>query len=198
MFAPARGWRTWLKKAIVRGAVAGCALYVVAMATLVVDGLTDSATTSDVAVVLGNQVTDDGVPSDRLAARLDKAAELYHGDVVPAIIVSGGVGESGFDEALVMGDYLVEQGVPDRAVLIDGAGRTTRETAENTARTMEDQGWSSAIVVTQYFHISRSRMALQQEGVESVTTAHAEHVEPRDAYSLVREVPAYAKYLIGR
>lgn len=173
-------------------------LYLSAVAALIIDGFTDSASQSDVAVVLGNQVTNEGVPSERLAARLDKAIELYEASVASKILVSGGVGASGYDEAEVMAEYLAERGVPSSDILVDSLGVNTRATAENTANLMEKNGWTSAIVVTQYFHVTRSRLAFHQEGIEQVSTAHANHVELRDVYALTREIPAYVKYRMHR
>lgn len=67
------------------------------------DGLRDNARASDVGVVLGSKVMPDGTPSDRLRARLDKAADLYRQGMFGHIIVSGGTGVEGFSEAQVMG-----------------------------------------------------------------------------------------------
>ncbi len=168
--------------------------YVGAIATLVFDGVTDSAQESDVLVVLGNEVLSSGEPSDRLAARLDKAIELYDKSLAPTIIVSGGFGVSGFDEAEVMANYLLANNVPADSIIRDNEGITTGATATNVAAIMEQRNWDSAIVVSQYYHISRSRLAHRRAGIDSVTTAHASYIEARDAYSLLREVPAYTKY----
>ncbi len=172
-------------------------LFAIAVLGLVVDGLTDSAEASDVVVVLGNEVQADGSPSARLAARLDAAVDVYEAGLVDAVIVSGAVGQSGHDEAVVMADYLVAEGVPIEVIVIDSEGFTTRATAVNSAAIMDERGWTSAIVATQYFHIPRSRLALKQEGIDRVSTVHADHVELRDLYAVVREVPAYARYLLG-
>ena len=44
---------------------------------ILLDGLTDNVTKSDVGIVLGSKVMPDGTPSARLQARLDKADELF-------------------------------------------------------------------------------------------------------------------------
>jgi len=61
------------------------------------DGLEDELGQSDIAVVLGNKVEEDGKPSLRLKARLDKAVELYQKNWFKKILVSGAVGKEGFD-----------------------------------------------------------------------------------------------------
>jgi hypothetical protein len=108
------------------------ALYVL----LVADGVSDDVQTSDVGIVLGSKVNPDGVPSARLAARLDKALRLYRQGLLRSVIVSGGVGKEGFDEAAVMQRWLVARGVPAGAILVDRHGDNTWATAVNSAALM--------------------------------------------------------------
>jgi len=157
-------------------------------------GLNDDTPDSDVAIVLGNMVLPDGQPSPRLAARLDAALALYQQGKVKQVIVSGGTGKEGFSESAVMRDYLVGKGVPAARVIEDPDGVTTWATAENSAAIMRQQNLTSAIVVSQHFHIVRSRLALQAMGIGPVGHAHARIFEWRDLYSTLREIPALAKY----
>jgi len=162
---------------------------------ITVDGLRDDAQASDVGVVLGSKVELDGTPSERLRARLDKAAELYRQGMFRHIIVSGGTGVEGFSEAQVMAAYLAErQAIPRAAILLDEHGNTTEATARNSATIMRAHGFRSAVVVTQFFHLTRSRYALQRAGVATVYTAHADYFEARDVYSLARELIALPVY----
>ncbi len=165
---------------------------------IVADGLRDDIHPADVAIVLGNTVESDGRPSARLRARLDKAVELYRDGLFQHVIVSGGVGVEGFNEAEVMKRYLVSQGVPEGYVIADVEGMTTSLTARNAARVMKEQGWQSALVISQYFHISRTRLAVESYGVRPVYSAHAEYFELRDVYSITREVIGYGAYLMRR
>lgn len=164
---------------------------------IVVDGLRDEVQVSDVGVVLGSKVMSDGTPSDRLRARLDKAAELYRQGMFKRIIVSGGTGDEGFSEAQVMASYLVgRQSISHAAILIDEHGNTTEATARNSAALMKENGFKSAMVITQFFHITRSCYALRRAGVETVFSAHANYFEARDLYSLARELIALPVYWI--
>jgi vancomycin permeability regulator SanA len=165
---------------------------------IVVDGLRDDIHPADVAIVLGNTVESDGRPSARLRARLDKAVELYRGGLFEHVIVSGGTGVEGFNEAEVMKRYLVSQGVPEGRIIADGEGLTTSLTARNAAQVMKERGWQSALVISQYFHISRTRLAVESYGVRPVYSAHAEYFELRDVYSIAREVIGYGAYLVRR
>lgn len=153
-------------------------------------GLSETARPSDVAIILGSKVNPDGSLSPRLQARLDRALALYRQGTAANLIVSGGFGKEGHDEALVMRQYLVRQGVAEGAIIADQHGDNTQATARNSAAIMQQRGWKSAIVVTQYFHIARSAWTLRRTGVGQVSTAHPDFFEARDLYSLLREAAA--------
>lgn len=182
---------SWLARAV----IAGAALFLLAAAAIVADGLSDHLGRSDVGVVLGSKVELDGRPSPRLAARLDEAAALYRRGLFAAVIVSGGVGKEGFDEGRVMAAYLVAHGVPAGAIITDSHGDTTWATAVNTAAIMRAHGWTRATAITQYFHISRTRLALKRQGIAVVYTGHPSHFEARDPWAIAREVAGYVSYL---
>jgi len=169
-----------------------------AILALVCDGLCDEIGRADVALVLGSKVEPDGVPSDRLRARLDRTLKLHRKGHFPTIVASGGIGREGYDEAAVMRDYLIRHGVPAHEVIADNQGRNTYESARNVRRIMADRRWQSVLVVSQYFHVPRSKLALRRFGVEEVYSAHARFVELRDLYSTVRELIAYPRYLFRR
>ncbi|MGH1480697.1 MAG: YdcF family protein [Geminicoccales bacterium] len=174
----------------------GTAIVLAAITALTIDGLTDKIARSDVIIVLGNEVLADGTPSDRLAARLDKAHDLFKAEMSEAIIVSSGINAAGYDEADVMTTYLVDRDIPRSAIINDSAGVNTRATGLNAKAIMKDRGWRSAIAVSQYYHISRTKLALRQAGIETVYNAHAEFFELLDIYSIFREIPAYVTYLV--
>src|SRR5207244_2611053 len=86
---------------------------------------------SDVEVVLGTRVLPSGVPSVWLRSRLERALELYQNGTVKNIIVSGGLGWEGHEEADVMRDYLAARGVPLENIFVDRNGYDTYETARS-------------------------------------------------------------------
>ncbi len=147
-----------------------------------------------VAVVLGNQVHQDGSPSPRLAARLDKSLELYRAGRCQTIIVSGGRGSNQVDEAMAMAAYLQSRGVPWRDIVLDSQGVDTWHTALFTAAYLREHRLDSVIVVSQAFHVPRSALALSAAGCPRVGRAAADYWEARDIYSMLREIPALATY----
>jgi vancomycin permeability regulator SanA len=170
--------------------------FTLAATCIVVAGLRDDIQAADVAIVPGNTVEKDGHPSARLRARLDQTVALYRQGLFPNVIVSGGVGSEGFDEAAVMKSYLVENGVPAGHIHVDSGGATSYLTARNAARMMREHGWQRAMVVSQYFHVPRMRLALQRSGVTTVFSAYARYFEMRDVYSTAREVIGYGAYFL--
>src|SRR5215207_9035909 len=189
-------WRKRTKRVLLLVALPITLAFTLAATLIVADGLTDEIHAADVAIVPGNTVEKDGRPSARLSARLDQTVALYREGLFPEVIVSGGVGSEGFDEAEVMKRYLVEKGVPEGTIHVDEGGATTHLTARNASRMMRENGWRSAMVVTQYFHVPRMRLALERSGVTPVFSAHARYFELRDVYSIAREVVGYGAYLL--
>lgn len=162
---------------------------------IVIDGLNDELNSADMAVVLGNKVELNGQPSKRLQSRLDKTVELYDEGYFNFIIVSGGLGKEGFDEGKVMKNYLANQGISDDKIIVDSNGYNTYMTAENSRLVMDDLDLKSVMVISQYFHITRTKLAFKKLGFEKVYSAHSGVFEYRDVYSIIREFPAYYKYL---
>ncbi len=175
-----------------------CAVWFLVHTALTIwDGLNDELRAADVAVILGNRVERDGTPSVVLRARLDKGLELYRRHLVQNIVVSGGVGSEGFDEAAVMCDYLVARGVLADRVIEDHGGDDTFLTAKNTRQLMQARHWNSVLIVSDYYHIPRARLALTRFGIPNVYAAHSEPgFTVWQIRSIVREFFAYYFYLI--
>ena len=94
-----------------------------------------------------------------------------------------------------MQNYLISQGIPAEAIVVDNDGVDTYASAVNTQKILRARELRSVLVVTQYFHIARSKLALATVGLDPVYAVHARHFEPRDFYSTLREIAALAKYM---
>lgn len=174
--------------------VALLALILLAAAALAATGLLTRARPADVAIVLGNTVLPTGQPSPRLAARLDRAYDCYAAMQCRLVFVSGGVDPAGADEAAVMRDYLIARGVPAERIVTDSAGDNSWATARHASAYMREHGYTRALVVTQYFHVPRTVLALRRHGVADVSGGYPQFFEWRDLYSIFRELPAVAWY----
>lgn len=189
-------WANWLKQA---ATLVGLGLSASLLCTLfiIADGLQDRLGYADAGLVLGNSVNQDGTLSPRLQARLDKALALYRsGYFRTTIITSGAVGKEGHDEAAVMKGYLVAQGVSATDILVDSHGNTTFASARNTSVLARQHHFNSVLVVSQYYHLPRSRFILQRCHLPNVYSAPADFFELRDVYSSLRETAAFIHYLV--
>lgn len=161
---------------------------------IVCDGLRDNVQKSDAIVILGNKVELTGQPSPRLISRLEKGFQVYQAKTAPLVIVTGGIGGEGFDEAKVMKQYLVEKGVPQDSILVDSQGIDTFSSAKNIKNILDKNNLHSVLVVSSYYHISRTVLAFEKNGIAKVHSAHANFFELRDLYSLPREVVGFYYY----
>jgi vancomycin permeability regulator SanA len=158
---------------------------------ITIDGLTDNNKKADLAVILGNKVNSDGTLSERLEKRLECGLTLYKNARVKKILVSGGLGKEGFYEGSKMKDYLVNNGVPDSSVIVDNKGNSTIATVENTLKLKDSLNFKSLIVVSQYFHLTRTKMLFKRRHFNEVSSVSPKYFEIRDIYSLTREFFAY-------
>jgi vancomycin permeability regulator SanA len=127
-----------------------------------VDGLSDDLVESDVAIILGNKVNENGEPSDRLKARLDVAVKLFNDSVIKYIVVSGGIGKEGYDEAQVMKTYLVDNQVLEKIVIVDNNGNNTYLTASNFVEINKKYQFKSIVLVSQFYHLSRTKLIFKK------------------------------------
>jgi uncharacterized SAM-binding protein YcdF (DUF218 family) len=161
---------------------------------MLLDGFNDYKGKADIAVVLGNKVFPDRRPHPRTQARLTSAKILYDTGRISKIVVSGGKGVEGVEEADCMQEYLATNGVPTSDIIVDRLGMDTFATARSTRLILHDLKLKSAIVVTSYFHIFRSKWIFSQQGIPLVYGVHSRFFEIRDVYSMLREFPAFYYY----
>lgn len=180
------------------GGTAALALLVAAANAVVLLGGEGSTTDpgreprAQVALVLGAGLNPDGRPSAMLEDRLRAAAALYRDGRVDRVLASGDHGRPGYDEPNAMRHELVRLGVPDEDVFTDHAGFAT---LDSVVRAKEVFHVSSAIVVTQGFHLSRALWLARRAGL----TAHGLEAGRGNGYgnngvkAKVREVLARTK-----
>ena len=158
---------------------------------ITIDGLEDENLKADIAVILGNKVNEDGSLSERLKKRMECGLDLFHKGRVSKIIVSGGLGKEGFYEGDRMKAFLLEHNVPDTAIIVDNKGNNTRATVSNVLSLKDSLNYKSLIVVSQYFHLTRTKMLFRKQGMNNVSSVSPNYFEIRDLYSVFREFVAY-------
>lgn len=158
---------------------------------LITDGISDDGKPADLAVILGNKVNEDGSLSMRLEKRLESGVQLYRDQRVKKILVSGGLGKEGFYEGDKMKEFLVSKGIPDSVIMVDNKGDNTRKTVENTLALRPELHFHSLVIVSQYFHVTRTKKLFREKGFQEVSSVSPDYFEWRDLYALIREFPAY-------
>jgi vancomycin permeability regulator SanA len=185
----------WVKKIML---FFGC-WFLLHTAFIMIDGFTDYHGKADVAIVLGNRVYADGSLSSWLKGRVDKALQLYRQKRVKKIFVSGGISskmDGFFPEGTAMRNYLVQAGVPEDDIIVDNKGNDTYATAKNFIAWSKGKQYNSAIIVSQFFHITRSKYTLKKLGFMRVVGIASASYSWRDVPGTVREWPAFYKYLL--
>ncbi|GAA1082899.1 SanA/YdcF family protein [Nocardiopsis composta] len=146
-----------------------------------------------VAIVLGAAMWPQG-PSPLLARRLDLAVRLHRAGRVRAVLVSGDNRPCSGNETDGMVDYLIEAGVPERAVAADPHGYRTWDSC---VRARDVYGVDAAVMVTQAFHLPRAVALARAAGIDAVGVGDASsRARSRSTTTgYLREVGASAKAL---
>jgi SanA protein len=118
-----------------------------------------------VAIVFGAEVKRDGTPSAVLRDRIETAIALYKAGKVEKLLMSGDNRFADYNEPESMRQYALTLGVPDADIVLDYAGRRTYDTCY---RAKEIFGVSSAILVTQRFHLPRALFLCKAFGIDAL------------------------------
>ena len=133
-------------------------------------GLRDAARPSDAIIVLG-AAQYQGRPSPVLRARLDHAISLHRDSIAPILIFTGGVGVGDtISEAEVGRRYALREGVEEQRIIVERAGLSTEQSIRTVARLMERRGMTSAVLVSDPFHMLRLRIVAGRHGIRSYTS----------------------------
>jgi uncharacterized SAM-binding protein YcdF (DUF218 family) len=131
----------------------------------------------DVAIVLGARLRPDGAPSPALARRVGHGVELVQAGRARALLMTGGATGAAVTEAQVMRRLAVEAGVPAALVHTEEQARNTIENALFSAPLVRDRHWRRLLVVTDSFHIPRTRYIFARLGL-AVTVAGVRPARP--------------------
>jgi uncharacterized SAM-binding protein YcdF (DUF218 family) len=158
-------WWMRFKRLILFGFAAWLICVIMLVIAIHITGTQDTAQESDVIIVLGAGLNDDETPGYALTRRSLHVAELWKQGYAPNIICSGGhTGGHQRSEADGCRDILLQEGVPSEIILLENQSHSTEENALYSRTLMEQNNWSTAILVTDSFHILRSRIIFQSQG----------------------------------
>lgn len=146
----------------------------------------------------------DGKPSPVLRARLDHGIDLWNRGMGKVLVFTGGqaYGDT-TSEAEVGSIYAQKHGVPDTAILLEKKGRTTRESMLGVAEILATRGITSAILVSDPFHMLRLSITGRRFGLTTYTSPTrtspiSPNREKRWRYMLGESVKAPLAFLFER
>lgn len=123
---------------------------------------------ADCIVVLGARVRPDGTLSDSLRYRCERALEAWEKGQSEYLIVCGGRGsDEPIAESEAMRAWLIEHGVPENRVVAETQSVNTVENLRFAKEIMRERGWSTALVCTSDYHLTRAVWIAQMEGVSA-------------------------------
>lgn len=142
----------------------------------------DEARPADAIVVFG-AAQYNGRPSPVFKARLDHAFELEEHGLAPLLITTGGRGgDPVFTEAGVGRDYLIQQGMDAKRIVVESRSETTFESVQAAADLLRERGARSCVVVSDGFHLYRVKQMLRYLGFEAYGSPAPSSPIERDHY----------------
>jgi uncharacterized SAM-binding protein YcdF (DUF218 family) len=162
----ARRTRVWM--AALLAPVVLCAYVGLNFVQVVTTGRSYATEPGEVIVVLG-AAQYDGRPSPQLRARLDEVVRIWETGQIPWVMVTGGrLSGDRFSEAEASARYLLAQGVPESAILVEDQGSTTYASLRSAAEILSAKDLNSVVLVTDPFHSLRSRLIATELGLNAV------------------------------
>jgi len=124
----------------------------------------ENAPQAEVAMILGASVYNNGNLSRALEDRALGAISLYENKVVEKILVSADSVQTGRKEVNAVVSYLEKYGIPESDIITDEGGI---DTYHSMYRARHVYGVSSALIVTQKFHVARSIYIARSIGIDA-------------------------------
>jgi uncharacterized SAM-binding protein YcdF (DUF218 family) len=182
----------WLRRAV----GAALLLWVLSVALLTAAMLAysrvDRAQAADVIIVLGAGLQPNNQPGPALTRRAAQGAALWHDGLAAQIVCSGGVGLNRVrSEADACAELLRAAGVPDTAIVLEDRSRSTEENALYTQEIMQANGWTSAVLVSDGYHLLRAHWLFNRVGIANYPSPAADPPPNTLLASSLRELAAF-------
>ena len=120
----------------------------------------------EIGLLLGtNPLGRSGRPNQFYLRRIDATVAMYEAGKVDRIIISGARRGDAYDETAAMREALVDRGVPDSILVLDGEGFRT---IASIKRAKEVFGADSLTIISQQFHNERALFMAQHNGMDAI------------------------------
>ncbi len=124
----------------------------------------ENVPSSEVAIILGARVYQNGSMSDILKDRILTALELYDSGKVKKILASGDHGRKEYDEVNTIKDFLLKNNVKPEDLFMDHAGFDTYDSLYRAKAIFKVE---SALIITQAFHLPRAVYIGRRLGIDA-------------------------------
>ena len=159
----------------------------------------EEAHAADVILILG-AAEYRGRPSPVLKARLDHGLALWRRKLAPRILTTGGSGgDPVYTEGEVGRTYLINHGVPAEAIIVEPEAASTAQSTAAAGEIMQRMGLRSCLVVTDGYHVYRSKRMLEARGLKVYSSPRPSSA-PRDFrlwWLCVRQAAGYLMWRAG-
>ncbi|MDE7284979.1 MAG: YdcF family protein [Lachnospiraceae bacterium] len=130
----------------------------------------DETQNADTAIILGAAATDEGV-SPVFRERINHGIWLYQNGYVQKLIITGGYGDGNlYSDSYIGKQYAIGQGIPEDAILLEEASTITEENLENAMEVMKNNGYDTALIVSDPLHMKRAMLMAQDKGLKAYTS----------------------------
>ena len=107
--------------------------------------------------------------------RTDRGIALFEAGIAPLMVMSGGIAEEVLPSAgQRMANHAVDAGVPEEAILIEGASQSTLQNARFTMDLEQITPDMRIVVVTNRYHLPRSWASFRWAGFQNITLVAAD------------------------
>lgn len=176
-------WRRQERKAATGLAIITCLFYLLST-SLVADWLMSDLESKyqqaeypegDVIIMLGGGATSDTPNQGELgnlcaspASRLLTALQLHNRLQIPVLVSGGQVYEDSGPEAVIAKRELMRLGMAEQDIILEPNSLNTRQNAMYSAELLAGYGYTHPILVTSAFHMERSVLNFEKEGLSVV------------------------------
>lgn len=119
-------------------------------------------TSADGIIGVGIALRENGEASYMSEAVARRCADLYHKEVAPKIIVTGGYKQNGITEAEAMKKILLSLDVPEYNIILEISSHRTHGNALYTLPIVKKLGWKHIVLVCQHIHSRRALMIFRK------------------------------------
>ena len=185
------------KKVIITILLVVIVYIVINVASICIYSTKDEKCNADVAIVLGAAAYE-GEVSPVYRERINHGITLYKEGYVDKIIVTGGIGEGNDkSDAYYAQEYAISIGIPAEDVLTEDTSTITEENLENAKLIMEQNGYDTAIIVSDPLHMKRALLLARDAGIKGYSsptpTTRYQSLKTKMPF-LAREVFFYVGY----